>query len=222
MPYALTMLVLLGLLGDRTLLRSSPAQADAYHAGVKAAVEKLPRVNGNWLGVDVPVPEAAIRMLQPNVILSRHYRNIETGESVSFLLVHVKQARDTLGHYPPVCYPGQGWTTQVAAPADYAAAGQTVINGTRYEFHRERLDGNTKLFVDNFFALRGGETCRDMTGIEQAAQDRQRKLFGAAQIQFVHQGSTSEQRRREIVEDFVRFSEPVLSAIRGGGKKDGK
>src|SRR5688572_8658902 len=110
--YGATVLVLLALLGDRALLRMAPAETEPYHAAVRAAVAAIPQVSGNWVGKDVPVPDAAVQMLHPNVIFSRRYQNLSTNETVAVLLVHVRDARDVLGHYPPVCYPGQGWMTQ--------------------------------------------------------------------------------------------------------------
>jgi hypothetical protein len=218
LPYAATAMVLLALLADRTLLRMAPAETDAYHASVRDAIAALPTVTGSWIGVDTPVPEAAVRMLHPNIILSRRYQNLSTNETVTVLIVHVRDARDVLGHYPPVCYPGQGWKTQQATPVDWNVANLT-IRGTEYEFGRDRLEGASRLYVDNFLILAGGETCRDMDGVELAAQDRSRKFYGAGQVQLVHDGRTTPQRRREISEEFLKSTEPALHAIVGDGEK---
>jgi hypothetical protein len=218
LPYAATAMVLLALLADRTLLRMAPAETDAYHASVRDAIAALPTVTGSWIGVDTPVPEAAVRMLHPNIILSRRYQNLSTNETVTVLIVHVRDARDVLGHYPPVCYPGQGWKTQQATPVDWNVANLT-IRGTEYEFGRDRLEGASRLYVDNFLILAGGETCRDMDGVELAAQDRSRKFYGAGQVQLVHDGRTTPQRRREISEEFLQSTEPALHAIVGDGEK---
>jgi hypothetical protein len=218
LPYAATAMVLLALLADRTLLRMAPAETDAYHASVRDAIATLPTVTGSWVGVDTPVPEAAVRMLHPNIILSRRYQNLSTNETVTLLIVHVRDARDVLGHYPPVCYPGQGWKTQQATPVDWNVANLT-IRGTEYEFGRDRLEGASRLYVDNFLILAGGETCRDMDGVELAAQDRSRKFYGAGQVQLVHDGRTTPQRRREISEEFLQSTEPALRAIVGDGEK---
>jgi hypothetical protein len=209
---SLTVTVLLALLVDRAFLRTSPAEADDYHAAVRGAVEALPVTNGPWLGVDVPVPEAAVRMLHPNVILSRRFTDISTGEAVTFLLVQVRDARDTLGHYPPVCYPGQGWRIQSATPADWSDQ-RRVVHGTEYVFARDRADGSAKLVVDNFLMLPGGQTCRDMDAVELAAQDRRRKFFGAAQVQLVFGGDALPARRRQVVERFLGYAEPAFEKI---------
>ncbi|HYO07779.1 MAG TPA: exosortase-associated EpsI family protein [Tepidisphaeraceae bacterium] len=222
-PLLATSAVLLALLGDRTLLRSAPAQAEPYHQAVRAAANAMPAVFGPWLGVDVPVPQAAIKMLEPNIILSRRFHNITTDETVTLLLVHVKDARDALGHYPPVCYPGQGWKTEAIRPTEWSADGRAVV-GNEYEFSRERVDGGSRLTVSNFFIARGGTTCRDMDGVELTARDRQRKFYGVAQLQFVTDtGSISPQRQRQVVEEFIRYVGPTLSAVAGetGGSAAG-
>ena len=216
-PIVATAIVLLALLGDRALLRSAPAHAEGYHNAVQAAARELPAVCNSWLGVEVPVPQAAVKMLHPNVIISRRFHNISTDETVTMLLVHVKDARDVLGHYPPVCYTGQGWTLESARPVEWSGE-QRVVQGTQYEFRRERDHVGTRLVVDNFFVMRGGAICRDMDAVEAAAQDRQRKFFGAAQVQFVHPGSVSPQRRRQVVQEFIRFMEPTFVAISAGEK----
>jgi hypothetical protein len=203
------------LLGDRAFLRMSPAQTDSYHANVRAAVEKLPLAFGSWLGTGSPVPEAAVRMLHPNVIIARRFRNITTNEAVTLLIVHVRDARDILGHYPPVCYPGQGWKLETKTAEDWGGVLQTV-HGTEYVFTRDRQETTAGLTVDNFLAMRGGETCRNMDAVELAAQDRQRKFYGAGQIQIVQDDpAVTPQRRAEIVSEFVAFVDPVLRAISG-------
>ena len=210
--YGATLLVLLALLGDRMLLRMAPTETAAYHVAVRTAVNAVPQVAGAWVGVDVPVPDAAVQMLHPNVILSRRYQNLSTNEVVALLLVHVRDARDVIGHYPPVCYPGQGYKTQSATPLEWQA-GDLRIAGLEYDFTRERLEGGSRLHVGNFLIFAGGETCRDMEGVERAAQDRRRKFFGAGQVQFVFDPRTTAARRKEIVEEFLRAAEPALRAI---------
>ena len=211
-PIAATSIVLIALLGDRAFLKSAPAQAQGYHDAVKSAADAMPMVYGSWLGVDAAVPPAAVKMLHPNIIISRRFHNISTDETVTLLLVHVKDARDVLGHYPPVCYSGQGWKLLSRQPVQWQAE-QRSVQGMEYQFSRERDNIGTKLVVDNFFLMRGGTSCRDMDDVETAAQDRQRKFFGVAQVQFVHSATTPPQRRQQIVQEFIRFMEPQFVAI---------
>jgi hypothetical protein len=77
------------------------------------------------------------------------------------------------------------------------------------------------LAVDNFLTMRGGETCRNMDAVELAAQDRQRKFYGAGQIQIVQDDpAVTPARRAEIVDEFIAYVEPVLRAISDGGKHE--
>ena len=216
-PMLATSVVLLALLGDRTFLRKEPPQAKAYHQAVSAAAEQLPKTFGPWLGVDIEVPVAAVKMLHPNVIISRRYQNITTSQGVTVLLVHVKDARDLLGHYPPVCYAGQGWKIQSTEAVRWSM-GDKPLDGTEYRFERGDIQGGTHIVVDNFFVMRGGVICRSMDDVELAAQDRQRKFFGAAQVQFVHDGAISPQRRRESEQELLKILEPTLAAISAEGR----
>jgi hypothetical protein len=131
---------------------------------------------------------------------------------VTLLLVHVHDARDIIGHYPPVCYRSQGWVQTEALPSDWAS-GERVVRGTEYQFTRGKLEAATSMVVDNFLMLPGGETCRDMSGVEIVAQDRLWKHFGASQVQFIHGGDVTPQRRREVVEELMGLLEPVLTEI---------
>jgi hypothetical protein len=216
-----TLLVFAAVVVDKMFIQQSAAIADEYHAQIKAAADELPRYFGDWLGTDIPVPEAAVKMLKPNVIISRRFENIRTGEAVNFLFVQTKDARDILGHYPPVCYPGQGWTVDAAVATDWAsdeASDEGIAGGTAYTFSREELEGAMGLKVDNLLLLPDGTFCRNMDGVEANAQDRLRKAFGAAQIQFVYSGSIPGERQKQITEEFLRFAEQIVEAT-GSGEK---
>jgi hypothetical protein len=209
---ALTAVALVTLLVDKAFFRVSPAVADHYHARVRQAVDALPFVVPGWVGVDVAIPQGATAMLHPNAILCRRFTNLRTNESLTLLLVHVRDTRDILGHYPPVCYPGQGWTVESARAHDWAYK-QGDVQGTEYVMRRAGVAGDDRMTIDNFLILPGGGTYRDMQEGERAAQSRLRKVFGAGQFQFVAEGVTSDGRRRQIVEEFLRVCGPVVDAI---------
>jgi hypothetical protein len=214
-PYILTLLILVGVLIDKPLFAVPAAAANRYHENVRTTVQSLPPVFGAWLGVDAPVPQAAIQILHPNVILSRRYRNMDTEETVTFLLVQVKDARDILGHYPPVCYPAQGWTLRTKTPVQWKDFNATV-DGMEYDFDRDRMDSASRLTVENFLLLSDGRRCRDMTEIETVAHSPFPRLFGAAQVQLVFDSDVAPQRRAEIVEEFIRMIRPAMEAIARG------
>jgi hypothetical protein len=211
----LTLSILGAVVAEKSIFSVSAAEAGTYHAQVLSAVQSLPPVFGAWLGVDVPVPPAAVQILHPNVILSRRYRNIETEEQVTLLLVQVRDARDILGHYPPVCYPAQGWTLRSKSSTLWKDF-NSQINGTEYHFDRDRLDSASMLTVENFLLLSDGQRCPDMTEIETVAHSQFPRLFGAAQVQVVFDTEVAPDRRNTIVEEFIRMIHPAMDAIAKG------
>jgi Protein of unknown function (DUF3485) len=213
----LTTMVLMALALDRTFFCASAANADSYHSHVRQVVEQLPSHFDSWMGDDIPVPTGALNMLHPNVLISRKFRHVMTGEEFTFLLVQVHDARDLLGHFPPVCYPGQGWVLGSANSIDWNGEGMK-LGGMEYLFNRDRLDGAASIVVDNFFLLPNGSCCRNMDQVENEAEDRRQKLFGAAEVQFLFDVRIPEDRRRQIIEHFLAFQSPVFDAILRGKK----
>lgn len=198
-------LAVMGALGaERLLFRPSGEFAHAYHERVRHAAQQIPVSFDGWVGIDVPIPAAAIEILHPNVILSRMYQNLDTGERVALLLVQVTDARDILGHYPPVCYPAQGWSQMQSTPREWHCD-QLPIAGTAYEFARERFDSVSTLSVLNVLFLPGGKSCRSMNEIESQAQSRREKFFGAGQVQLVTEKPLTPGREAEIFEKFCAW-----------------
>src|SRR5690606_34429817 len=82
---------------------------DAYFERVATAVESTPYAIGDWRGEDEEVIQAARKLLRPNGMVQRRYVQ-PGGGGFGLLVVHCKDVRDMEGHYPPICYPSQGWT----------------------------------------------------------------------------------------------------------------
>src|SRR5262249_37434524 len=84
-------------------VRTYAAQDDSspFHAKVRQLVAKIPNRIGHWEGIDGKVPAAAGKLLKPNAMFCRHYRNESTGRTATVLLVHCRDSRDMTGHYPP-------------------------------------------------------------------------------------------------------------------------
>jgi hypothetical protein len=203
---------------DRRLFRTRPPVAAAYHERLREVAMQIPSHIGDWMGTDTEVPPAAVEMLHPNVIVSRKYLNIRTGESVQFLLVQVQDARDILGHYPPVCYRGQGWTQQ-SAESLMASVGSLDVKGTRYTFTSTRNSQDSTILVDNFLVLPDGKTCPDMEAVDAAAQDNRLKFFGAAQVQVVYDQAVPPQRRDEVFRTFVGLARGVVDQMQLGAER---
>jgi hypothetical protein len=203
---------------DRRLFRTRPPVAAAYHERLRQFAMQIPSHIDDWMGTDTEVPPAAVEMLHPNVIVSRRYLNIATGESVQFLLVQVQDARDILGHYPPVCYRGRGWTQQSAEPLSTSLGGLDV-KGTRYTFTSTRDGQDSAIVVDNFLILPNGKTCPDMDAVDAAAQDNRMKFFGAAQVQVVYDQAVPPKRRDEVFRTFVGLSRGVVDKMQLGAER---
>ena len=162
---ALSLCVLGGAAVDRSF-HKEPADTVPYHQKiVKVAASALMRI-GDWMGYDQVTPESAIKLLRPNVIVSKRYLNYVTGETVSFLLVDCTDARDLQGHYPPICYPNQGWLQMTSESRDWQV-GDLKLTGMQYDFVKKQYDPERNLPVEmtetiaNFMLLPDGQ---DRTG----------------------------------------------------------
>ncbi|HWP40988.1 MAG TPA: hypothetical protein VNL70_08680, partial [Tepidisphaeraceae bacterium] len=141
------------------MFRSPPPDAAAYHARIRAAAQVLPVCVGPWLLTENPEPPGAATLLKPNVIISRQLRRISGGWDASgepdpprtfnLLLVHCRDVRDMLGHYPPICYPAQGWKQQSVQPLD-RQVGELTIHASSYVFSSEQLGTPRRIVVENF------------------------------------------------------------------------
>jgi len=189
-----------------------PPDASAYRQRVKDAAASLPMSIGDWTATNEEVEPSAIQLLHPNVILSREYRNAVTGEAVGFLFVDVQDARDTVGHYPPVCYPAQGWSTQVTAPVTRRLPDRTVTL-TEYTFVRGVFDEDAALVVDDFFVLPGLGTAPDRDPVIAAAKDLSRRFYGVAQIQLVFVGESTAQQRQAAFEDLITPARDLIQTV---------
>jgi hypothetical protein len=214
-PVALTLLLLGGAVADKVIFHVAPADATAYHTRVRQAKDQVPYNIGSWIGTDTPLPPSAVDLLRPNTFLSRQYQDVRTGRVASVLVVHCEDARDLIGHYPPVCYAAHGWSKRAAVPIDRTVDGE-VFPVTDYTFTSTRLDRASELRIDNFMVLPDGQLCRDMDGVEVAAQDYRRKFFGAAQVQIVTDAQWGESDRVKFFGQVMRAAGPLLREIRRG------
>lgn len=199
---------------------------EEYMASVRRMVENVPYHIGPWIGQDVPMTEPARRMLRPNIVLSRKFIDLESRNGFSLLIVHCKDVRDMIGHYPPVCYPGQGFdmTDLTDVTVDEASAyprsdllpGPDVLR--RYSFAKSNEIPETKLIVYNFFAKPTGDQrfALDMNTIESISSDRRLSGLGSAQIQIVMFESVDQTTREHVVNEVLETLQPAMNAIIAG------
>jgi hypothetical protein len=213
----ITLVIIAGVGIDRHSM-PKPADASEYHAAVRIAAQRIPMHIGNWIGQDVAVPHAAIRMLSPNVLISRRYVNAANGQTASFLLVQCGDARDIVAHYPPVCMVNAGWTLARAAPRDWSVNGR-VVGGTEYCFSMSSFERTTALAIYNFMILPDGRIERNMDAVNGAAAAVARRYFGAAQVQVVMPEELPAAMRDQAFAELIGgVMETVETIERGTGK----
>jgi hypothetical protein len=208
----LSVLLLGGAVAERCTLLPPP-EGKAYQQRVRQAFETFPTKFGDWIAVDTPVPAEAMRLLRPNSLLSRQYTNVATNEKCSVLLVDCTDARDLQCHYPPVCYPGQGWKLVRRDERNRKIGGEDVV-GTDYEFSRVSFESASGIVAASTMILPDGRFKPDMKGVDEAAADVRRRVYGAAQIQVIVDGNLIESTRQRIIESMYELHKPLFDAIR--------
>lgn len=196
----------------------TPKDADPYHQRARQAIESFPYTVGYWTGSDENVPEAAIKLLRPNVILSRLYvdntpaMSARMDRRANLLIVQCRDSRDMLGHFPPVCYPAHGMTLQRKVPRDWQV-GSITIPGMEYEFAQTSRGQTYRQVVYNFLIVPGTGIVRDMDGVSAAAEDYQQRFFGAAQFQVVMDAELPAEQRDEVFATLIGADLSILKTV---------
>jgi hypothetical protein len=213
--WGLAALLLVALLSARLFLFRQPPQAEGYFKRVVAATVATPTSFGSWVSMDAPVPPAAITMLRPNVTVSRRYTNLQTGQQATFLLVQCADARDLMGHFPPVCYAAHGFREVAADAKDWSVEG-LAIQGTVYTFSSTRPEDLSSMIIYDFMILPDGRTCRDMEGVNATARDPRKRQLGAAQLQVLVSPTMPEDQRDALFLTLVQVHRRTIDAILAG------
>ncbi|MEX0654167.1 MAG: exosortase-associated EpsI family protein [Phycisphaeraceae bacterium] len=214
---ALALALIAGLVIEKSRW-PEPSDVEGYHTRVAEAIRELPEEIDGWTSSEVELPLAAVAMLKPNEILSRRYRDPAGGRSFHFLIIHCRDARDMIGHFPPVCYPAAGWAMRDRHEASWSfdTAEAMTVKGMGYDFEQLAPGATTQLYVTNLLILPDGTFARNMREVNRIAADRQFRVYGAAQVQFVFGGQFSDTERDRIVKRFTAAAMPAVQAIRTG------
>lgn len=180
---ALVMLVPMGLVNAK---RTTVADTQPYHARVRDAANAIPRTIGGWQSEEIGLPEFALNLLKPNVIVHRRYTDPNAKRFAQLTFVHSKDARWLIDHYPPSCYPSFGWIFLAEEKeqwhTNWLPEGK-MIPGAEFGFKsRNSVKENPDIVVRNFIMLHQHGMHRDHEPVHVAAADFTRRLYGAAQL----------------------------------------
>jgi hypothetical protein len=211
----LALVLLAGVAIDQSTRETVPHDAGLYHQRVADDMTLIPLRFGNWVGVDTEIRQEALRILNANATLSRSYRNVVTGRRATLLVVHCADARSLVDHYPPVCYPSQGWRPAGHQPYEVVEVAQPVY-ATEYLFEYSALSEASQMNVFHFTVMPDGSTAPDMSQLNRSARDRRTRPFGGASVQIVVDANLSDAERHEIYDTLVSAVQDWLYSLDAG------
>lgn len=187
----LTILIIVGMSRALPATVRIDDQAQARKAEIAATMESVPFLIGGWIGEDSPVPPEAQKLLRPNAMLSRSYT--QPGHPrVHVLVVHCGDARDMIGHYPPICYPSAGWVSMPVNDQPYAElhVADQLLPVRQYQYGRMRENGaEDRIRIFNAFVLPDGTVTRDIDDINRQSERLAVSVQGVAQVQIITSAS---------------------------------
>jgi hypothetical protein len=218
-PPAIALVVLVALPRIGTQSEEERQAIATRNAEVAEAFAETPYLLGDWIGRDIPIPESAWELLRPNAMLGRALRRSEDGAEVNLLIVHCSDARDMDGHYPPICYPSNGWSKDARnAERDRLidCSGRSVRMKV-YEFQRtDKLGTTRQLRVFNYFILPSGEITSAMADVRRIADRVSLSTQGVAQVQLTMTGRMSLEDSAKAVADVLGELSPLLTTLGQG------
>lgn len=211
----LTCGLLLGIAADQAAREVAPVGVEEYHARVREAVALIPYNIGAWIGKDTEIRQEALKILDANCTLSRVYSNMTTKRTATLLLVQCADARSLLGHYPPVCYPSQGWS-ELSSELKPVPPAYGSFDATCYAFGYDLMQQSSSLRVMHFTVLPDGRIAPNMELLETAARDRRYTFCGGASVQFIVDSGLSESEQNEAYEMLFQAASPWIEVVRAG------
>jgi len=207
-PCSLITLIVIGS------LRANPQNVikiDQYHERVAQEINAIPIDFGDWVGQQVDLPNAATSLLHPNALVARQYFNEDKGVFATLMIVQCRDARDMGGHYPPVCYPGNGWTQYPEKPArDEVIENESI---RVYSFHRVAGRVEREIAIYNLFAFPTGTLSTSMSDVRKLSANYEYRKYGAAQLQVMISGDVDQQDHAWIVEEMLKIARPAIDAV---------
>lgn len=207
--------MLVGIAADQAAREVAPVGVEKYHASIREAESQIPFSIGDWIGTDTEIRQEALKILDANSTVSRVYKNSKTRRAATLLLVQCADARSLLGHYPPVCYPSQGWS-QLSSDVNPIPPSYGAFEATEYAFGYDLMEQSSSLQVLHFTVLPDGRIAPNMGLLETAARDRRYTFCGGASVQLIVDSGLSEAEQTEAYEMLFQAAAPWIEAVRAG------
>lgn len=192
--------------------------ADVQKLRVAAALSDAPYfIEGKWIGEDArdKIPREAQQLLRPNAILSRTYT--APGEpAMHVLVIHCGDARDMIGHYPPICYPSSGWLA--LEPQTGVDRSLQVLDHTfpmrEYCFSRARnFAGEDVIRVFNTFVLPDGLVTPNIEAINRQSERLAVTTRGVAQVQVITMATVPLDKAQAAVAELLNGMSAMFQAL---------
>ncbi len=199
----------------------------ARHLRIASTLQAVPMIVEDWIGEDRPLIPAAQELLRPNAALSRVWRRLGSNESVALSLIHCSDVRDMGSHYPPVCYPANGWSLiELDSDANSRVVPLEVEEGDLrlvrvYRFSRTGADlSDLRTTVFNAFILPSGEWIHELGEVQDAGGKRRLAKEGVAQVQLMVAGWPDAGEARHLCESLLRALPPSVFDVLGSTPDD--
>jgi hypothetical protein len=197
----------------------SETDLEPFHARAARAIDSIPLAIPPWMGSEIELGKEERQLLKPNAYRCIEYVDTraaaitDPSRSVKMMVAECRRANHMAGHYPPNCYPAQGYMQAGELQRDWVVAGQTIA-GTEYQFERREQGRIIRTCVYNFMVLPQQGIKRDMKAIYASAEDYQQRYFGAAQFQVLFYGPLADASARdERDEIFAELITPCVGVI---------
>ncbi|MEQ8317107.1 MAG: exosortase-associated EpsI family protein [Phycisphaerales bacterium] len=217
--------VVLAAMAVYSIMAIRPAGSEAYFREVREAIEALPVTIEGYRGVDRQPLAASVELLRPNKLLQRQYEHPLTGATFSILVVHCGDVRDMMGHYPPVCYPSNGWDVIEAEGESIERSRGGPIPVTRYRVTRDDGTASFARVIANTFVVPRADSPlgRDDGVLDTVTRTRWSSGLGAAQVQIITDaqmdGQTRERIERAVADELQGLIDAVARPREGEGEQ---
>lgn len=206
-------LLLGGAAMDRLSRSGPPADTAGYHQRVQQAIMDMPDRMGPYRLRDREIPPAAFDLLRANEARIRQLIGVDGRAAGAVLGVHCRDAHDLRGHYPPVCYPANGYREGEPRQSVPFELDGLTIDATQYTFQRGLPGKETELVVLNFVVLPTGEIRPDAEGLERLGGNDAQRFYGAGRVQIIPRAILSPADRRDFYERQLRERRPIIETM---------